>query len=66
MSLPDTHMREFFDDHDGAWDERHERSDGMRTEQAGVWLGFDHHELAEWFAGAGLVEFDHPPLDTAR
>lgn len=37
----------------------------MRTEQADVWLGFDRDQLAEWFGGAGLVEFDHAPLGTA-
>jgi ubiquinone/menaquinone biosynthesis C-methylase UbiE len=37
----------------------------MRTEQADVWLGFDREQLAEWFAGAGLVDFDHAALGTA-
>lgn len=37
----------------------------MRTEQADLWLGFDRDQLAAWFAGAGLVEFDHAPLGTA-
>lgn len=37
----------------------------LRTEKADVWLGFDRDQLAEWFARAGLVEFDHAPLGTA-
>lgn len=37
----------------------------MRTEQADMWLGFDRDQLAGWFAGAGLVGFDHALLGTA-
>lgn len=37
----------------------------MRTEQADLWLGFTADQLAEWFAAAGLVDFDHTFLGTA-
>jgi ubiquinone/menaquinone biosynthesis C-methylase UbiE len=37
----------------------------MSTEQADVWLGFGRDSVAEMFAAAGLVEFDHALPGTA-
>ncbi len=34
----------------------------MRTEQADIWLGFSEHDLAQFFAHAGLVEYGYASL----